>query len=218
MRPSFRPCLSILGSALLLSPSSFAFDTPLSDQAVREAYFLGQRHDATLLSKYIKLLPPPKTGPHISSIAFLTPFAQLVQLSDRSVGSYSAQQAQLERRGREEFVRIIIQIQLTPSYGAFLAPEASSRSSSPPTLIPRRRDFWRDFQVQIYDGDQSLTPRDSHGRANYGCGRSGPCALTGATIEFEFSADAFTSDTAVIQVTPPEGDPVSLDFDLTLLR
>jgi hypothetical protein len=34
----------------------------------------------------------------------------------------------------------------------------------------------------------------------------------------EFPADAFTSDTSTIQVTPPEGDPVSVDFDLTRLR
>jgi len=39
MPSSYRPCLSILAAALLLTPSSFAFDSPLSDQAVREAYF-----------------------------------------------------------------------------------------------------------------------------------------------------------------------------------
>jgi hypothetical protein len=42
--------------------------------------------------------------------------------------------------------------------------------------------------------------------------------LIGATLEFDFPADAFTSGTAAIQVTPPEGDPVSVDFDLTRLR
>ena len=80
---SARPIASVLVAAMLLTPSSFAFDTPLSDQAVREAYFLGQRHDASFLSNYIKFLPPPKTGPFIPSITFLTPFVQLAQLSDR---------------------------------------------------------------------------------------------------------------------------------------
>jgi hypothetical protein len=53
-------------------------DTPLSEEAVRDAYFLGQHHDQTLnlfLAKYIKVLPMPKSGPNISSISFLTPFA-----------------------------------------------------------------------------------------------------------------------------------------------
>jgi hypothetical protein len=40
---SARPIAAVLISATLLIPCSFAFDTPLSDQAVREAYFLGQR-------------------------------------------------------------------------------------------------------------------------------------------------------------------------------
>src|SRR5260370_16580416 len=106
---SARSIASVLAVISLLTRSAFAFDTPLSDQAVREAYFLGQRHDASLLNKYIKLLPPSKTGPHISSIAFLTPFAQLVQLSDRNVGSYSAQQPQLQRRERQDFVPLTIQ-------------------------------------------------------------------------------------------------------------
>jgi hypothetical protein len=221
MLSSFRPCLSILTAALLLAPSAFAFDTPLSDQAVREAYFLGQRHDGTfpsLLGKYIKFLPPPKSGPYISSITFLTPFAQLVQLSDRHVGSFSAQQARLDHLGQEEFVEIIVKIQLTPSYGAFITSPTSSRSSSPPALIPRPHDFWRDFQVQVYDGDQPLFPSASHGHANYNCGHEGPCFLAGATLQFDFPAEAFLSDSASVQVLPPEGEPISVDFNLSSLR
>ncbi len=221
MPSSLRSCFAILTVAFLSSPASFAFDTPLSDQAVREAYFLGQRHDGTftsLLGKYMKSLPPPKSGPYISSITFLTPFAQLVQLSDRRIGNYSAQQARLDHLGQAELVKIFIEIQLTPSYGAFIPPPGSSRSSSPPALIPRPRDFWRGFQVQIFDDKQILLPSDSHGRAIYRCGRSGLCSLTGATLEFDFPADAFTSDSAAIQVLPPEGDPVSVDFNLSSLR
>lgn len=107
-------CLSVL--------SVSAFDTPLSDQAIREAYFLGQRHDGSLasfLGKYIKQLPPPQTGPYISSVAFFTPFAQLVQISDKYIGNYSAQQAALDHRGQAEFVHIVVGIQLTPTYGAY---------------------------------------------------------------------------------------------------
>jgi hypothetical protein len=219
---SSRSLASVLAAHLLMSPSVFAFDTPLSDQAVREAYFLGQRHDGSLaafLGKYFKELPPPQTGPYISSIAFFTPFAQLVQLSDHYIGNYSAQQAALDHRGQAENVRIVVEIHLTPTYGAYLAPEPNSRSSSQSLPIPRPQDFWRDFQVQISDDDQALTPSDFHGKANYNCGRYGyPCYLEGATLKFDLPADAFTSGSATIQVTPPEGDPVSVDFDLTHLR
>ena len=63
-------------SVLLLCQPLFAFDSPLSDEAVRQAYFLGQRHDDSLarsLNKYTKTLPPPETGPHIAAVTFLTP-------------------------------------------------------------------------------------------------------------------------------------------------
>jgi len=203
---------------MLLTPSAFAFDTPLSDEAVREAYFLGQRHDASLLGKYIKLLPPPKTGPHISSITFLTPFAKLTQFSSNHVGNYSAQQALLDYRSHNESVKITVEIYLTNSYGALISNPDASRSRSSPALIPRSNDFWKDFRVQVYDGDKILSPSDSGGHPLYRCGRYGPCRPIGAVLDLLFPAGAFTSDSAVIQVTPPDGDPVSLDFDLARLR
>jgi len=218
MPSSVRPCLSILAAALLLAPATFAFDSPLSDQAVREAYFLGQRHDASYLSKYIKFLPPPKTGPHISSVTFLTPFAQLAQLSEHRIGSYSAQQARLDHLHQQESVKISVEIYLTPSYGALIPDPAGSRSGSSPALIPRPYDFWKDFRVQVYNGNQMVSPSVSGGHPLYRCGRHGPCRPMGAALELEFSADAFTSDSATIRVLPPEGDPVSVDFNLSSLR
>ncbi len=62
--------------ATLSAPPSFAYQAVLSDQAVREAYFLGQRHDESLsqfLDKYAQHLLAPKSGPYISSISFSDP-------------------------------------------------------------------------------------------------------------------------------------------------
>jgi len=216
----FRVFASFLVAICVTLPAS-AFDVPLSDEAVRDAYFLGQRHDGTfpaILGKYVRNLPLPKSGPYISSVTFLTPFIQLVEHSDAYIGNYSAQKALLEHRGQEEFVLIFVAIQLTDTYGRLIPPPPNWRSRSPDAWVPRPSDFWRDFHVQIYNAAQPLTPYDFHGRATFGCARRGPCILTGATLEFDFRADSFTSDSATIQVTPPEGDPVSVDFDLTRLR
>src|SRR6266702_7544093 len=105
MFQSLRPCFAILAVATLLVPPSLAFETPLPDQAVREAYFLGQRHDGTyprLLGKYTKFLPRPKTGPYISSMTFSTPFLQMIAYADAYVGNYSAQQAQIDYHSKGE--------------------------------------------------------------------------------------------------------------------
>ncbi len=202
LRSPVHPIASVVAAVLLLTPYSFAFDTPLSDQAVREAYFLGQRRDetmATLLNKYTKPLPPPKTGPYVTSITFLTPFALLVQHST-------------------EFVRIMVQIQLTDSYGAYIVRPTGPRSGSPTGFLPRPYDFWKDFDVQVSSEDRKLRPFSSSGQPNFSCSEDGGCLLVGATLWFDFSAEDFASGSATIDVNPPEGDPLSLDFDLTHLR
>lgn len=211
----------LLTAALLLPAPSFSMDTPLSEEAVRDAYFLGQHHDQTLavfLNKYTQFLPMPKTGPAIASISFLTPFALLVQESNQRTMNYSAQQAEQDHRNQNELVQIVIQIQLTQTYPALIPTPTGSRSGSPIGFAKRPDDFWKDFDVQVVDKDKVLLPLSSSGDPFYSCDNDGGCILSGATVRFEFSAKAFKSDSPTIQVTVPEGDPVSVDFDLSRLR
>jgi len=221
MPSSLRSLISILAACLLLSQPLLPFDSHLSDETIRNAYFLGQRHDGTfpkLLGKYTKRLPLPKSGPYISSVVFLTPFVQVVEYSDSFIGNFSAQQALAAHRSHDEFAEIFVNVQLTDSYGPLIVPPATRRSRSATPLISRPYDFWRDFQVQVFDGDKLLFPVEVHGHPSYICGNHGDCSLTGATIEIDFPADVFDSDTATVLVTPPEGEPVSVDFDLFSFR
>lgn len=216
-----RQAALLLAAALFVAAPGFSFDLPLSGEAVREAYFLGQRHDGSsgrILENYTKHLPPPKSGPYISSVTFFTPFAQLLQFCDRYFANYSAQQAQLDHRGQPDFVKILIQIQLTDSYGRLMIDPVHERSGSPPLLIPRPYDFWKDFHVLVSSENQPLAPSSFRGTPKSMCGRRGPCILTGATLEFEFPGSVFASDSATVQVLPPEGEPISVSFDLTRLR
>lgn len=221
MRSPSRTCLGIFTAALLLAQPILAFQSPLSDEAVREAYFLGQRHDesmARLLNRYTKFLPAPTTGPHIYAVTFLTPFALLVQHSSRQ-SNYSAQQAERDHHTDQEVVVIRIEIYLTSSYGAVIPESTGSRSGSPLGYRLRPFDFWRTFKFRIFDGDEEIITDDLRGEPTYLCAaKGGGCRLTGAIVRLELPATAFTSDTATIDVIPPEGDPVSVDFDLTSLR
>ena len=196
-------------------------ETPLSDEAVRDAYFLGQRREqdlSDLLAKYKQELPAPESGPYISSVTLYTPFALVAQLSSQRTTNYSAQQAEQDHRNRQEIVRVIIQIQLTDTYGALIPRTLDPHSGSPVGYDRRPSDFWKDFQVAVLDKDESLAPLDSSGDPTYFCDAHGSCTLTGATLQFDYPASAFTSDTTIIQVFPPQGDPVSVDFDLSSLR
>ena len=216
----FRSYFSILAALLLLSPSGLAFDTPLSDEAIREAYFLGQRHDdsmAHLLNRYTIFLDQPDTGPYISSVTFLTPFALLVQQASQRV-NYSAQQAAKEHNRDDEMVAINIEILLTPSYPAAIPTPTGSRSGAAVGYRLRPFDFWKDFKVRVFDGEKRLSTDDPTGDRIVSCDTYGGCALIGATLHLALLAKRFTSGAATIEVTPPEGDPVSVDFDLDSLR
>src|SRR5260370_31548623 len=110
LRTPVRSIASVLAAALLLTPSSFAFDSPLSDQAVREAYFLGQRRDESLarfFDKYPRNLPPPKTVLHTSSISFFTPFAVPTQLSNHHTFVHIAQPAARTPLAQQESLHIV---------------------------------------------------------------------------------------------------------------
>jgi hypothetical protein len=218
-RVGFRGAALFFAALLAFPVSSSAYDTPLSDTAIREAYFLGQRHDESVtkfLNKYGFFPSPPKIGPYISSVNFLTPFAQVVQLSDRHLSGYNAQQAQLDHKGASETVKITIQIQLTETYSAFIPV---SQGSNPAGITLRPPDFWSDFQISFFDGDNQLNPLTLSGHPNYMCSNHGyGCTLTGATIDIVFAASAFGSDSAIVQIDPPEGEQVVAKFNLSSLR
>ena len=220
LRLSLSSVAAISLSLLLLADPAFAFNSPLSDESIREAYFLGQRRDestARFLAQYKQPLRPPDTGPYISSVEFLTPFARLILLSSQRV-NYSAQQAEKEHHRDDEMVAITIEIQLTKSYGGVIAAPTGPRSGSPIGYRLRSPDFWKDFDVQVLSDEKSLEPTDFTGQPNYSCADEGGCILTGATLHLELPAKLFTSDSATVQVSPPEGPEVSVDFDLAALR
>jgi hypothetical protein len=220
MSSSLKPFASFLAAALLVVPPSFAFETPLSDEAVRDAYFLGQRRDesmANFLNRYTKLLPAPDSGPHFHSVTFLTPFALVVQQSSQRL-NYSAQQAEKEHHRDNEVVAISIDILLTQSYGAWIAKPTGSRSGSPIGYQLLNPDFWKDFKYSVFDQEKEFEVEGPTGEPTYLCGDQGGCDLLGATVHFQVPAKFFTSDSATVGIDPKVADPTYVDFDLTSLR
>src|SRR5260370_1697177 len=196
LRSSVHPIASVVAAVLLLTPYSRGFDTHVSDQAVREAYFVGQRHDETtaaLLTKYTKFLPSPKSGPDIASVTFFTPFALLVQQSSQRTSGYSAQQAALDHRDQPEFVRIVVQIQLTDSYSPYIVRPTSSRSGAAKGFTPRPYDFWKDFDVQVSIEARKLRPFSSSGHPNFSSSDNQAVLLTAPTHHSLFPPNDFPS-------------------------
>ncbi len=141
-----------LAAALLLPAPCSAFDTPLSQQAVREAYFLGQHNDESTLSffsQYVKTLPAPDKGAYISEIEIYTPYAQIMEASRRRTGRYSAQQAELDYRQGHDKLYVRIRVNFTDTYGAlelYRSAKGDKQLSGRDEPLP---DFYRDFRVGL---------------------------------------------------------------------
>jgi hypothetical protein len=143
--------LSSLAVSLLLIPSASAFDTPLSQEAVRDAYFLGQRNNESTLSffsQYVKTLPAPDKGPYISEVEIYTPYSQIIEHSRRLSGSYSAQQAELDYRHGHDKLYVRVRINFTDTYGLELyrSAKGDKQLSGRGEPLP---DFYRDFRVGL---------------------------------------------------------------------
>ena len=126
-----------------------------------------------------------------------------------------AQQASLDYHGQEDTVGINIEVLFTASYGAVIQKPTSDRSGSPNGFTLRSSDFWRDVDVQVLVKDKVIRPKSFTGGPLYRCGEG--CTLVGATLHLEFPAAAFDSE-ATVEIAPPEGPEVWVDFDLTQLR
>lgn len=220
MLPTARSFFSGLLAVLLASAASFGLQLRLSDEAVREAYFLGQRHDQTMaafFAHYLRHLPVPEKGPHISEIELLTPYAQVVAESERSSVSYSAQQAAEDYRRRGDTIVVRARIEFTPTYNAVI--EVPQRGSAKPALGVRTEDFWKDFRFGLWQKEHWIDTRIVRGEPIYARpSKGGPSHLSGAEVWFECDAKKIDSTDATVEVFTPDGQHVIATFDLSQLR
>jgi hypothetical protein len=216
-----RPIASVLLAAVLLTPSAFAFDTPLSDQAVREAYFLGQRRDektAEFLDKYRRHLPVPDSGPWISTVELFTPYAEAVELSRQRSFGYSAQSATQDYRKNGDRIRVTVTIEFTNSYGELIQEKTSQRSGSPNGFSVRPSNFWKDFTYRLFDGDNLVEPLEMHGNPTFRT-VDDSTMMTGAQIVLLYDAEKISSSAdAAVVVDIPDHQQIVAPFDLTTLR
>jgi hypothetical protein len=217
-----RPTVAFILCAALLAPSSFSFDLPLSEEAVREAYFLGQRNDdktAEFFDKYVHRLPVPDEGPQVASIQLLTPYANVVELSRQHSLGNSAQDALEQYKKHGDVVRVVITIQFTASYNGLIEKPTSSRSDATKGYEFRSYKFWRDFSYRLFQKDKLIEPLDMDGHATYSGSGEGGSDLTGAVITLLYDANKVSSsDDADIVIDTIAGQQIVETFDLASLR
>lgn len=216
-----RSIFALFVCCCLHTSSALAYDTELSDTAVREAYFLGQRPDKArdFLAPYSKHPPLPKKGPNISEIRLLTPLAQVIQLSSQVTSGYSAQQAHLDYQRRGDSILLVVHIQFTPTYGPIDADNSANDAAKTKGITLRRDDFWQDFRYGVKQKADWIEPRSIHGEPDYGAADAfGNGGLVGAWVYAEYDAHDIASDDAYVSVFSPDGQEVQTTFDLDKLH
>jgi len=231
MQHPMRIFTSLLLSLCLTFLSGAAFDSPLSDSAIREAYFLGLRHDdktRVTLEQYSRRLPVPEKGAHVAEIGLYTPYAQIVQQTSEKMIASSAQQAAEDFHKQKETIQVRLLILLTPTYSYTIASREPGNKQG---FQFRSNDFWRDFSFSLRQRDTEIEPLSVHGEPYYQFQRIGQSGvpineqpnpqqsvLYGARVWLEYDAATVASDETQIEVITPDGQHVTANFDLSRLR
>jgi hypothetical protein len=208
---------------LVFSDNLVALEFPLSDVAIRDAYFLGQRNDqktSDFLKLYTHSFPLPDKGPYISEIHLLTPYAQVVSESSRHTIGYSAQQAAADYHGRGDTLLLQVRIELTPTYTYDDAVRAANDTAGELNRRLYPEDFWQAFQFQFSQDEKPFKPRAISADPIEGAASPsdrGP-TLRGTIVSLEFEAEPVEPGVVQIGVTAPTGQHVLTKFDLSKLR
>jgi hypothetical protein len=182
--------------SLLVPQLGFAYDHPLTDEAVRDAYFLGQDLDRSneFFAQYTQTLPVPDSGPQVAEIELLTPYAQVVDVSRSHPMGYSAQQAAADYKKRGDSIQVRVKVLFTPTYtGA--------------------DDFWRGVSVGLVQ-KKHMAATGVRAQLLYTSDPDGGSWVIGADVFVEFSVSGVESDSVDVEVVPPGGVGVRATFDL----
>src|SRR5579863_3045049 len=124
-RSHFAAWVFLIAVAVASALPALAYDYPLSDEGVREAYMLGisdaGKRDE-FFAKYTQHPPLSKTGAYVEMIQLETPFAVVVEHSAKTI-NYHAPDAAEEFEGKPGVFRVHVEIDFTGSYGAQLPSE-----------------------------------------------------------------------------------------------
>ena len=192
------PAVAAVVLAFALAVPAWAYDFPLSESAIRDAYFLGTRQTSlgnNFLAEYTREIPKLNLGNYRSFASLETPFTQVAMASSKKL-NYSAQDAVKEFLGKPLVFRIHLEI----CYMLDAPPEG--------------------LEVRIVDRKRDLLP-DSSERALFFPAwdkYAAPPPAIGETIDFQFSPEKIDSSTLSILIDTPDGQHTQLDLDLRSLR
>jgi hypothetical protein len=184
------------GLLLSLAIPVCAYDLPLTENSIREAYFLGTRMAGLspgFLARYARLVPQLKQGNCTSQARLETPFLQVADYSSKAP-NYSAQSAVKDFSGKPLSFRIYLDV--------------CYRLEAPANAV----------KVKIMQNKKEVVP-DSFESSPYSESTEfGFLPPNGEQIVLEFRAAKIDSSDMTVLIDTSDGQHGETRFDLQALR
>lgn len=199
-----------------------AYERPLVDASVREAWILGQRNDqatAAFRAPYIKQMDPTPSGRHIAEIEVLTPFALVVDTSRQRLSAYSEQQAAQDYHQQGDKVVVRVLLMLPSAYPKQESGPRAVSSTAKQKAALRPENFWQNFRFNVMQHGNILASRSIQNQPVYSAAtKDAPSVLDGATVLLDYDAKDVASEPLTVEVVTPDAKSITATFDLQNLR
>jgi hypothetical protein len=197
-RANFSCCgWRILALLIPIASGARGYDFPLSESAIRDAYFIGTRgpsQGSAFLGEYTHALNELKVGACTSEISLETPFVHVAIHASKAV-NYSAQDAVKEFLGKPVVFRMHLEICYLAG-----APENAIKVT---VIQNKKRIQWSSENRSTY-----YPPSDEFSQVSN----------NGERIDLEFPADRIDSSELTIRIDTPDGQHAETVFALESLR
>jgi hypothetical protein len=192
---------------VIVSCTGFAFENPLSEESVREAYFLGRSTDSEKLNRFLEQYVRHPKGTAVGPISLRTPY-DLAVLRALQNGNYNAQQAQIDYEAQRNLMAVSFSLYPHRPYPLPVMPTMGVGAAKNLEEV----DQWNGFRFEV----------SQHGVIQAKASTSRPIydknEIIGAEIVLEFEVRQFASDRTKIQIVTPEGEVVTAEFNLGKLK
>lgn len=184
--------------SLAFASSAWCYDSYLSEQDIRDAYFLGAREGgltAQFRARYSRWVSELRQGNCISEIRLETPFLRVADFTSK-VPNYSAQATVKDFYDKPMKFRVFLDI-------------CYMREAPPPNSV----------RIKVVQNNKEIVPV-SEARLFYAepAGALGVLPPNGEKVQLEFGAQKIDSSTLSFLIDTPDGQRATVDLNLLSVR
>lgn len=191
-----------LVALVVLAPGAVAYYRYSNASAIQEAFELGRKNNedtTAFLTRYSRQYSTPQKGLYVSSIEFLTPYAQLVNDAMLDMANENVYDVQRKYASRPDMVLVRVRVYSTPTR---MLPSADE-------------DIWREITIRVSDAKELKSKKKSLNLVYPGDDAIG---FDYADMELQFDAKDIDSAPITIEVFSLDGQRVEAKFDLAKLK